>query len=693
MDHLSSTDPSTRVSSSLDAIAKPKHPLCSLPQMGICLLWLTLAAGSAVMPQEPVRYDVSLQDARTQMVDIRVTLPIDELTEERASDSLQIFLPTWRPGRYTMLDPVSTLRELTARSGDSRPLAVAKNDRSGWLIELPGDGPRVREVIVSYRIYANSLGDRTRHADDSHAFLSGSSVFVYAPELRDRPAEITIDAPRDWSVATGLEPLGDDPFVLGAADYDVLVDSPIEVGLHDFFSFEAAGATHEYAIWPPGAHYDQERLIADTTRIVEYQTELFGEAPYQRYVFLTHVGAGARGGTEHLNSTIMQTTFEGLEGSVDGTKAYKDFLGLVSHELFHTWNVKQLRPRGITPYDYQSENYSRLFWVSEGTTSYYGDLTLVRTGLLSRKEYLSELGKSIDQFRSRPGARIQSLSDASFDAWIHFARRNPDGVNSQISFYRKGLLVSLLLDEEIRRRSGSRHSLDDVMRALYVSHPLAAGGFDEDDLLAALAHYATPAVDDDDAAPPIEPFVELLASYVDGTDELPLEAALERLGVELYFKPAKKPGASDDDDTDDVDDVGASNDEETGDTEDPDEEPSELELGPFLGAELTDRSGTTIVSSVRADGPAYAAGLLQGDQVIALAGRRLTAKTLEARLRQFQPGNDVEIHVLRQDRLKTLHVVLGEQPLGSWSLRPLEEPTDEQQSALESWLGDRRDAR
>ena len=647
-------------------------PLCIVLPLSLGLL---MSFVSPLTGQETVDYAISLHDAHTQMVDVRVRLPVDELTATGAPNTLQVFLPTWRPGRYTMLDPASTLRELVASGDDGRSLTVTKNDRSGWLVELPDDDRRIREVVISYRIYANSLGDRTRHADDTHAFLSGSSVFVYSPALRSLPVEVAVDAPEGWRVATGLEPVGDDPFVLTAASYDVLVDSPIEVGLHDFFSFEAAGKTHEYAIWPPGAHFDQQRLIEDTRKIVEYQTGLFGDVPYERYVFLTHVGAGARGGTEHLNSTIMQTTFEGLEGSVSGTEAYKDFLGLVSHELFHTWNVKQLRPRGMTPYDYQDENYSRLFWVAEGTTSYYDDLTLVRTGIISRKEYLTGLGKSIDQYRTRPGARIQSLSEASFDAWIHFARPNPDGVNSQISFYRKGLLASLLLDEEIRRRTSSARSLDDVMRVLYESHPLSAGGFDEDDLVAALAHVGTSEANEQ---PPVALFAELLDRYVDGTDELPLEAALERLGVELYLKPAKKPGSGPDEG--EGEGSGASGD----DAEDKD---PELEMGAFLGAELVDRDGRTLVRSLRSDGPAYAAGLLQGDQVIALAGRRLTAKGLEARLRQFEPGDEVEVHVLRQDRLRVFDIELGQQPLGSWSLRPIKEPTEAQEKALESWLG------
>ncbi|MHC4991918.1 MAG: M61 family metallopeptidase, partial [Planctomycetota bacterium] len=206
----------------------------------------------------------------------------------------------------------------------------------------------------------------------------------------------------DWRVAGGLDPLPGLPRTLRASNYDELGYSPLEIGQHERLEFEVDGTPHEIVIWG-NVEFDGDRLIEDFTSIVREQAAIFGRMPYERYVFLVHAGAGVGGGTEHLNSTIMQTSRGALEGSIDQSSAYQRFLGLVSHEMFHTWNVKQFRPAGIHPYDYQRENYSRLFWVAEGTTSYYDDLTLVRVELVEPEKYLDRLAGSIESFRSRPG--------------------------------------------------------------------------------------------------------------------------------------------------------------------------------------------------------------------------------------------------------------------------------------------------
>jgi len=417
-------------------------------------------------------YHVDLSRSASQVVTITTTL------SDLDQPEVLLRLPTWRPGRYEILDPAGTIRKLTAVDRRGEPVAFEPVDKASWRFRTRG----VTELRVTAEIYANSIGDRTRHADDTHAFLSPSSTFFYTDARRDEPLAVTIDAPEGWRVACGLATHPARPGVLVAPDYDTMVDCPLEVGVQDVARFDVRGVPHEIVIW--GEHRaDMDRLVADFTAIVEHQTRMFeGDRPppYGRYVFMIHVGPGLGGGTEHVNSTIMQTR----PTSFTDDDAYQRFLGLVSHEMYHTWNVKRLRPAGLTPYDYARENYTDLLWVVEGTTSYYDDLTLARAGLMTPKAYLARVGRTIAAYETRPGAAVQSVSASSFDAWIKFNHRSPDDVNSEVSFYSKGALVSLYLDLLVREATGNASSLDEVMRRMYQRFPLETGGYDEADLVA-----------------------------------------------------------------------------------------------------------------------------------------------------------------------------------------------------------------
>jgi predicted metalloprotease with PDZ domain len=649
--------------------ASPLPSLSSISPLLAAALVLALPVPAAGQPgrDRDVVYTVGLHEARTQRVDM-------EARFRDPGEELVLHLPTWRPGRYQILDPAGTLRDVAAEGPGGERLAVVKTDKATWRVAAGG----AREVTVRYRVQAASLGDRTRHADATHAFLSPSTVFLYAPSHRGRPLAVRIDAPEEWRVASGLEGAPGDPRTLLAPDYDVLADSPIEVGLHDTLDFEVEGVPHEIVLWPPGARFDRERLVADFTKIVAAQRAVFGRFPYRRYVFLTHVGAGAGGGTEHLNSTIMQTTLEAIEGSLENDKAYKRFLALVSHELFHTWNVKALRPAEIAPYDFQGENYSSLFWVAEGTTSYYDDLTLARTGLDSPKRYLEKLGEAIDAQRKRPGSAVQSLAESSFDAWIKFNRPTPDAVNSTVSFYSKGALVSLLLDLRIRELTADRASLDTVLRTMFERFPLAGGGYTEADLRATVEEVAGTA------------FGGFFRDFVHGTEPLPLEEALRWVGLELALEAEKS------DDVDEAaargngDDDGSGGEEaedDGGNGKRGDRGAGEIRDEAYLGLELRDEGGQTRVRAALADGPAHDAGVLPGDQVVALDGRRLRAEDLDERLELYRPGDRVKLHLMRYDRLLELEVELAGRPAASWKVKPVKQPSAAQKAAYRAWLG------
>ena len=264
--------------------------------LGAMLTALPGGLNACVVAGPPIEYSVGLPSPQTQMVEMAMRV------RQVADAKLDVLLPVWRPGRYGVLDPAQTVREVSATDEAGNPLVVHKVKKSTWRVTTGG----ARDVTVRYRIYANSITDRTRHVDDSHAFLSPSSVFMYVPERRGDPVRVRVDAPDDWRIASGLSAAPDDPNTVVAPNYDVLADSPLEIGRHDMIPFDVDGVPHEIVLWPPGLDYDVDRIIEDFRAIVRSQTTLFGGAPYERYVFLIHVGAGG-GGTEHLNSTIMQT--------------------------------------------------------------------------------------------------------------------------------------------------------------------------------------------------------------------------------------------------------------------------------------------------------------------------------------------------------------------------------------------------
>ena len=582
----------------------------------------------------PIEYRVSFYSPQTQMVDIQMVI------RKVAGPTLDVALPVWRPGRYEILNPAGGLRDVRAVQLPQRgmtsvghPLPIVKTDKSTWQITTGG----AEQIAVTYRVYANSLGDRTRHLDDTHAFLSGAAVFFHVPGRLKDPVLVNVEAPASWKIATGLESVPGNPRRLFAPNYDVLVDSPLEIGLHDLLEFEVNGKPHQIAIWG-GAKYDPDRLKADFSNIVKSQARLFGDMPYNRYVFLIHAVPGASGGTEHLNSTIIQKP----RSSLENPGAYQSFLGIVSHEFFHTWNVKQFRPAGLHPYDYMRENYTDLLWIVEGTTSYYGDLTNVRAGIRKPDDYLRTLSDAIHTMRNRPGARMQSLAESSFDAWIKFSRSTPDDANFTISFYDGGALASLLMDMELRRRTRNKVSLDDVMREMYRRFPLSGNGYTTADIIALLETISE------------SQWHDFFARYINGTAPYPFESALEVVGLELSIQPENKDGP--------------------------------LIERSYAGLNLADANGGAVVRSVLSDGPAYAAGVMSGDEIVAVNSRRVSASQFDEWIGLLHPGDTVALHIIRREVLRTVSFKLAGKLHGRWTVLRMRDPSDSQKAAYQSWL-------
>ena len=571
----------------------------------------------------PIEYTVSLEAPQTQ------TIQISMLVRSVASRTLDVALPVWRQGKYAVINPAATVRAVSAGTTSNRPLAIRKIDKTTWRIETEGSP----EVLIRYTVYANSLNDRTRHVDDTHAFLSGAAVFLYVPNRRSDPLLVRLEAPADWEVASGMEHEPGSVRTLLAPDYDVLIDSPIEIGLHERVSFDVDGKAHEIILWG-GVPFDSDRLEHDFAQIIRKEAAIFGVLPYERYVFILHIAQGLSGGTEHLNSTVMQMPPAALEDE----SQYRILLSLAAHEMFHTWNVKRLRPSSLRNIDLAHENYTDLLWFCEGTTSYYDELIVVRAGFESPETYLAGLAEAIYQRRARPGALVQSLAESSFDAWIKFNNPTPDDVNSTVSYYEGGALVSLLLDLDIRRQSSNSASLDTLMRAMYDAFPSTGPGFSTQDMMEML-HRITGAR-----------FEEFFQKYIQAAEAYPFEELFPAVGLELV--------------------------------------PRNLTLRAYSGLSVQDNNGACVVRSVLSDGPAYLAGVNGGDEIVTLNGRRFKAADINPHLEQtMAPGDTIWLQLLRRNRLRRVEFKLGTKPNPRWDLRKVSAATKQQRDAYESWLG------
>lgn len=553
----------------------------------------------------------------------------------------ELILPAWTPGSYMIREYARHVQGFAAHAVDGTPLAWHKVAKDTWCIETGG----ASGLFATYQVYANELTVRTSHLDGSHGYFNGACVFMFvADRIQDR-LRLVVMPPTNWRVTTGLTPLmgdvliadqGREDYIFTAADYDELVDCPVECGAHRLLTFEVDQIPHQIALWGGGNEQDSQ-LVADTRRIVEIQRDFFGGLPYSSYTFILHLVDGRGGGLEHRNSVTNQID----RWSFQPERSYARFLALTSHELFHVWNVKRLRPQPLGPFDYRAENYTRLLWLMEGATSYYDELLLVRAGLLDPARYLERLAEKILQLQSQPGRLVQSLEQSSFDAWIKLYRPDENSANSSISYYLKGALVCLLLDMTLRAQSDGARSLDDLLRLLYQRYPLSGPGIPEQGAVQAAVEELTGAGEGT--------FADFFRRYIAGVEELDYATALAVVGLELRWQ-RRGPRA-------------------------------------WLGLSFRRQGERTLVSAVRTDGPAYAAGIYADDDLLALDGWRASDEKLNARLAERRPGQIARLSLFRGDRLIELPVMLAEAPADALELVAVAERTEAQARAYQAWLG------
>ena len=550
--------------------------------------------------------------------------------------SIDLVLPSWVPGSYHIVNYSRGFRDLRARrEPEGTPLLVGRVDKARWRIMTEG----ASRIHVDYSVYGHEMIDEAFDLTTDHMFLNAALCLPYVDGHLTDPVELRVDVPPDWKVVTELAPVGTDPRHFRAPDYDDLADNPVDAGHPSVVTIRPLGIPHRISLCGEGGNYELQRVEADLAKIVEATVRLVGESPLTSYTFFYHLNDVSDGGLEHARSTscvVPRLCFA-------PPAAYERFLRLTSHEYFHLYNVKRIRPKVLGPFDYTREVYTRQLWWMEGTTEYFSELVLRRAGLLTPPKYLEGVAKLIHDFQLTPGRHHQSLEEASFLAWIDYYQKFEETPNQSISYYDKGSLVSLCLDLEIRSRTENRASLETVLRTLWTEYGKVGRGLAEDELLAVASRATSLDLD------------AFFAKYVSGTAEIDFDAFAKYAGLSIGPK-AKDPEAG--------------------------------EATPgYLGFRYKDSGGLVRVRSILADSPARRAGVSAGDEIVAVNGVRVTYDGFDKTLERFPPGTPVVLSLFRRGYLRNITLEMGTPPPEKYGFTPVAHPDDRQLKVYEGWIG------
>lgn len=602
---------------------------------GPCLLWLLIAGARAAGPLE-LQYRVAISRPTTHLAEI-------EIRATGASEpTLDLVMPAWAPGRYAIYDFAKNVQEFGALGAQGQPLAWTKLDKQTWRIDARNAGGTVQ---VRYRVFGNDLTGSFSQIDSTHASLNGPSLFMYVAGHKSDPVSLTVEAPADWKLVSGFSASTSERN-FRVANYDLLVDTPIELCAQcPVEQFVDQGKIFRAVVhsFVEGDN-DSSKLVEGLKKIVHSQLTMMPEPDFRHFTFIFHFAPGIPlgDGMEHLNSASIVIR-DALSGG-----GFSEALELASHEFFHLWNVKRLRPAGLGPFDYSREQYTRSLWFAEGITNYYGYLHLYRSRAWTREEFLARLADEIRRLEYDPGQKLMSAESSSFHAW--FYDRTPqmqetNFANATISYYNKGAVLGLLLDLEIRARTAGRKSLDDVLVAMYrkfyqvppESYYLPGRGYEESDILASINEVSG------------SDFTDFFNRYISGTEPLPYHSALAGAGLE--FRVAASPDAP-----------------------------------PSLGI-LTERVANGVkITAVRPGSAADRGGLSRGDVLTAVDELPLTDVELKDRLRIYPPGTEVPLAVERHGRVSRIWLTLDPPIPSQYSIEILPKARAEQLEVREGWL-------
>ncbi len=573
---------------------------------------------------EPIRYTLRFPAPQTHYVEVEGAYPT------AGRPQIDLFMAVWTPGSYLVREYERHVENVMARGADGGGLAVQKTSKNRWRVSTDG----ASTVRLSYRVYGREMTVRTNWIETGFAMLNGAPTFISLVGGTSRPHEVRIELASGWkSSFTALTP-GSSANTYRAEDFDTLVDSPIILGNPVFRQFQVAGKRHFLVLEGDPAFFDADRAAADVQKIVEAGGKVMGGVfDYPHYYFLNIVN-DLGGGLEHKNS------FLGMTGrfTTRNHRSYLGWLGLIAHEYFHNWNVKRLRPVELGPFfDYENEVHTKGLWIVEGFTDYYGGVIVKRAGLATRDEYLDELTGQIEAVQNTPGRLVTSLDMASYDTWIKQYRPDENTVNTTVNYYPKGAVIAFLLDARIRRLTNGAKSLDDAMRLAYQRYS-GAKGYTLEQFYQTVSEVA---------GTNLRAFFTLAA---ESTEELNYKEALDWFGLRFRAVDSRI-------------------------------------LRAWMGGTTRNDAGRLVVSSVRRETPAYAAGLNVDDEILAIDEVRVRPDGLAARLEQYKPGDKISVLVARRDRVTRIDVTLAPEPGRPWRLEIDPDATEAQKFRLISWIG------
>ncbi len=626
-------------------------------------------------------YQVDLSDAINHYVSV-------SMTAESTGDETQVMMAIWTPGSYLVQEYAKQIDFISASDPKGEPLQMDKISKNRWRVKTAG----ATTFQLKYRIYCNEKSVRTNWVGLNYGVLNGAPTFLTVPEHLERPHSVSLKLPKGWKKsATSLLPHGDELHHFQASNYHELVDSPIVAGNLSAYAFKVADVEHKLVNINviEQNYWNGEEAARDLAKVIAENHKVWGTVPYNRYLFLNVVGSG-NGGLEHDNCCLIGSQAFGPRD----VASYKRWLSLASHEFFHAWNIRRLRPKSLLKYDYETEIYTPSLWVAEGITSYYEDLLLVRAGLITQDDFIKKFSGLISGLQRTEGRKVQSLRDSSHDAWIKFYRPTSNSRATQISYYTKGAVVSFLLDARIRTASDGKASLDDVLKTLFEKH---AGniGFLPSDFQAICSNVAGENLD------------SWFTTAIDSTDELDYQFVADWFGLEIgdikpkQAKAAGEPAAANSDEPAKLKSKAENATSEKEATASTTEVTAEKKPTPWLGIGVP-------------NSPASTAGLVDSDEVIAINGIRVRTtdpigtlgigraspaealglsgatrprSSAEAHIQDFDIGTPIKILISRDDAIQEILAVVGTLPeLPNWGLSISKTASALQKKHLAAWL-------
>jgi len=535
-------------------------------------------------------------------------------------------MAAWTPGSYLIREFSKNIVSISAKQ--NKLINLEKIDKCSWKLQCNKNEP----LSVNYTVYAFEKTVRTSFVDQEEAMLNGASIFIIPKTQLEEKIDIFISKPKQWrTISTSLKKIGRSTF--RATNFDELIDSPIQIGNQTIIDFQVQNINHQYVVSGKG-NFNSSNLIKDSTKILETTFNIFKSFPYKSYKFFLHLENNMYGGLEHKNSSSL--IYDPM--SFKSKKDYQRFLGLVSHEFFHVYNVKRIRPKELGPFDYTKENYTRLLWIAEGLTSYFDDLILCKSNILNAKEYLNKIAFSISSYENQPGRLIQNLSDSSFDAWIKFYRPNENSVNSSISYYLKGSLVMLILDLLIIKNTKSKKSLENLLLILWDEYRRNRKGINEKNFFSQLKKISNINL-------------KIIEDYIHTTKNLDFDSVFKDFGIELV-KTYKNKAEKDD---------------------------------GYIGIMVDEKSMR--IKSVLSNTPGEDSGLNVNDEIIAINNRRVESKSYEKAIKLSGKGKSLKFLVSRRNNILAISVKTISKPYNHYYIRQIKGPSEEQKILYKKWLG------